>query len=110
MSRARQLLALLLLAIFVYITGGLFPAFWRNLRFQRAMETLTQTPGVLTQPAEQIRAQVLARAAEMGLPVEASNVQVEVMPRSVRIAIRYVQPVRLPGYTVKLHFAPSAGR
>jgi len=109
-SRARQFLALLLLTVFVYITVGLLPAFVRNLRLQRYVESLTHSGGIHTQNAGQIRAQVLQRAAELRLPVAASDVQVEQADHATRISIRYVVPVRLPGYTVKLHFSPSAGR
>jgi hypothetical protein len=109
-SRARQVLALLLFAVFLYLLAGLTPPFLRNLRLQRYLEALTQTPAVATQPPERTRAQVLQRAAELGLPVEASGVRVEPSGAAVRISVRYVLPVRLPGYTVKLHFSPSAGR
>jgi len=108
--RGRQVLAVLLLGVFVYITGGLFPAFWRNLRLQRYVEGLTQTPGVAAQPPDHTRAQVAARAGELGLPVSSSDVRVEAAGASVHISVRYVMEVQFPGYTVKLHFAPSAGR
>jgi hypothetical protein len=109
-SRARQLLAWVLLGIFVYVAAGLFPAFLRNLRLQRYVEALTQSGDIRTQPPERICAQVVQRAAELGLPVRASDVQVEPGDAGVRIAVRYVIPVRFPGYVVKLHFSPSAGR
>jgi hypothetical protein len=106
----RQILALVLLAVFVYISAGLLPYFLNNLRLQRFVESLTQTAGAATRPAEELRSQVVERAQELGLPVQASDVQVEVAGGAVRIAVRYVVPVDLPGYGVKLHFAPSAGR
>jgi len=37
-------------------------------------------------------------------------VQVERTTHAARVSIRYVVPVHFPGYTVKLHFSPSAGR
>ncbi len=106
----RQILALLLLVVFVYVSAGLLPYFIRNLRFQRYVENLTQSADLATQSPEQLRAQVIERARELGLPVEAGDVQVEGSGGSLRIAVRYVAPVEFPGYTVKLHFAPSAGR
>jgi hypothetical protein len=109
-NRARQLLACLLLGIFLYIVAGLTPAFLRNVRLQRYVEALTQSADARTQPAEAVRAQVVERAAQLGLPVRASDVQVERGGAGVRIAVRYVVPVRFPGYVVKLHFSPSAGR
>ena len=110
MSRLRLGLALVLLAVFVGLSGALLPYFFRNLRLQRFVENLTQSADIITQPPDRIRAQVLDRARQLGLPIEASQVQVEPAGPSVRIAVRYVVPVRVLGYTVKLHFAPSAGR
>ena len=106
----RQILALLLLVVFVYLTAGLLPYFLRNLRFQRYVENLTQTAAAATQSPEQVRTQVIEHARELGMRVEAGDVQVEGSGSGLRIAVRYVAPVEFPGYTVKLHFAPSAGR
>ena len=110
MIRVRPLLALLLLGIFVYVSAGLLPLVIRNLRLQRFVEALTQSADIRTQSPDRVRAQVVDRAAKLGLPVRASDVQVEITVTSARIAVRYVAPVDLPGYRVKLHFAPAAGR
>ena len=110
MSRARQIVALVLLAIFIYIAAGLFPAFLSNLRLQRYVEALTQSGDISTRSPDLIRSQVLQRAAELGLPIQAPDVQVERTTHAARVSIRYVVPVHFPGYTVKLHFSPSAGR
>ena len=106
----RQWLAVALLAVFLYITASLAPYFISNLRLGRYVEELTQSPGIPDRSPDEIRAQVAERARQLGLPVGASDVQVELTPATARIAVRYLVPVELPGYTVKLHFAPSAGR
>ena len=110
MSRARTLVALVLLGVFFYVTAGLLPAFLSNLRLQRYVEALTQSGTLRTQSPDQVRAQVVHRAAQLGLPVEASDVHVDSRGDAVRISVRYVAPVRFPGYVVKLHLSPSAGR
>jgi hypothetical protein len=106
----RRGLALVLLAVFVLISASLAPWFLRNLRLQQYMENLTQSAQIDTHPPEWFRSQVVERARQLGLPVEERDVQVEVSGATVRLAARYVVPVDLPGYTVKLHFAPSGGR
>jgi hypothetical protein len=52
---------------------------------------------------------VLAKAADLGLPVVADNVHIQRAPESVRIEVRYAVHVDLPLYTVDLHFYPGAG-
>ena len=103
----RQWLAVLLLGVFIYITASLAPYFIANLRLQRFVEEITRSAPAST---GQLRVQVVERARQLGLPVEANDVQVESLPTSARITVRYLVKVDLPGYTVKLHFAPSAGR
>jgi hypothetical protein len=106
----RQWLALALLGLFLYISGSLAPYFVRDLRLQRYLEEITRPVSAAQQSAGQLRTQVIERAHQLGLPVEASDVQVELSGPSVRISVRYLVRVDLPGYTVKLHFAPDAGR
>jgi hypothetical protein len=108
--RLRRGLALLLLGLFVAISGSLLPYFLRNFQLQQYMENLTQPGQIDSGSREAIRAQVVDRARELGIPVQASDVQVDVAGPTVRIAARYVVEVRWPGYRVKLHFSPSAGR
>ena len=110
MGTPRQWLAVALLAVFLYITASLAPYLISNLRLGRYVEELTQSPSTSSRSPEEVRAQVVERARQLGLPVGAKDVQVELTPTSARISVRYLVPVNLPGYTVKLHFAPSAGR
>lgn len=105
-SRLRHGLAILLLGVFLYISGSLAPSFVRNLRLQRYMENLIRSVPIETRSPDWVRAQVVERARQLGLPVEADHVHVE----GGHIQARYLVRVDLPGYTVKLHFAPSAGR
>ncbi len=105
----RQAAALLLTAAFLYICGALLPFLLRNLRLQRYVEDLTRRESAATQTLEALRTQVVERARQLDLPVQAHQVLVERAGPAVRIRVRYVVPVRLPGYEVKLHFAPSAG-
>jgi len=102
--------ALLLGAVFVYVCAGLSPYFLNNLRLQQFVEELTQRSETATRPADSVQAQVVEKAKQLGLPVEAGQVQVEVSGGSARISVRYLVEVNLPGYTVRLHFSPAAGR
>ena len=106
----RQWLALVLLGVFVALVASLLPYFVRNLRFQQAVEEIARSPEITTLGPAHTRAQVLEQARRLGLPVAASDVQVEAGGTSARISVRYVVEVAWPGYTVKLHFAPSGGR
>ncbi len=106
----RQWLAIVLLGVFFYITASLAPYFVANLRLQRYVEEITHAGDIATWPPERVRGQIVERARQLGLPVQANDVQVDTVQTSVRVTVRYLVRVDLPGYTVKLHFAPSGGR
>ena len=106
----RQWLAILLLGVFVYVMANLAPYFIANFRLGRYVEELTQSSDLRSRPPGAVQAQVAERAHQLGLPVQATDVQVELTQTAASVSVRYLVPVNLPGYTVKLHFAPSAGR
>ncbi len=105
----RQWVALVLLAAFVALLATLLPYFIRNLRFARAVEEIARSPEITALGPERARAEVLEQAKRLGLPVAASDVQVEAAGAFMHISVRYVVEVDWPGYTVKLHFAPGGG-
>jgi hypothetical protein len=110
MRHPRVWLAILLLAVFLYITGSLTPYFIANLRLQRYVVELTHSAGIAASTPAAVRAQVVERAHQLGLPVEVKDVQVDLSGSGARISVRYLVLVNLPGYTVKLHFAPGAAQ
>jgi hypothetical protein len=91
-----------LLAVFI-------PIYIHNLQLQNFVGGLTQ--GVVSQisPDAELRAQILQKAHTLGLPVTEDNVLISRSPGALRIDVRYLVPVQLPGYAVKLHFYPGAG-
>ena len=96
---------LLLLALFAV---RLLPAYLRNLEFQRALAEIVERPATRTTPDEALRAEVINRAAGLGLPVRLEDIGVKRAEGRIEIEVLYVVPVELPLYTVDLHFRPRA--
>lgn len=92
------------LAVLVYVFIALTPPYAANLRFQRYLDALVETP----QTPEIMQAAVVNHAAQLGLPVRAGDVRVSRAGKGVRVEIIYVVRVDFPLYTVDLHFHPSA--
>jgi hypothetical protein len=93
------------LVVLTVVIAVLIPPYFENMRFQRDLDDLvTQTDS-----PEILRAQVLNRAAQLGLPVQAGNVKVSRSGNGLRVEIVYIIRVDLPLYTVDLHFHPAAG-
>jgi len=85
------------------------PIYLHNLELQTFVGALTARPDNLSQTDERLRGQVLEKARVLNLPVQADNVKIVRRDSTVRIDVRYIVRVDLPGYTVDLHFYPGAG-
>ncbi len=97
------------LAAMAGLLGVFTPIYLHNLQFQHFVGTLTQGVGDQTIPDAELRGLILAEAHKLRLPVTEDNVQIFRSPGTIRIDVRYLVPVELPGYSVNLHFYPGAG-
>ena len=90
--------------------GALFlPIYVDNLKLQSYVSDLTRTLAQKPRSDQEIRADVVAKANQLNLPVKADNVHVDHSPDGIRVGVRYFVRVNIPFYTVDLHFYPGAG-
>ena len=75
------------------------------MKFQRYLDAAVDRA---TNP-DVLRAEIVNKAAQMGLPVHEGDVHVVKSGNGMRVEIVYVIRVDLPLYTVDLHFHPAAG-
>ena len=97
------------LLILVIVAVLLVPPYAANWRLQSYVNDLADDPATAKRPAEVVRAQVLNKAASLGLPLHGEDVHVGITDRAVNIDVLYIVHVDLVGYTVDLHFRPAAG-
>jgi len=97
------------LAVLGLFAAVISPIYFRNLQLQRYVAEITRPGENRTKPDDTLRALVLKKAQELDLPVKADNVRIFRSRGKLRIDVRYFVRVTLPGYTVDLHFDPSAG-
>jgi hypothetical protein len=109
LPRWRVAAALVVVAGLAVFGFKVVPIYIHNLQVQSFVGALTARSENLSQNDELLRSQVLDRARALDLPVQPGNVQVVRREGAVRIDVRYVVRVDLPGYTVDLHFYPGAG-
>jgi hypothetical protein len=87
------------------VIAALTPPYFENMEFQRYLDQTverSQSPDVLT-------ADIVNKAAQLGLPVHAGDVHVTRRGNGLHVDIIYVIRVDLGVYTVDLHFHPAAG-
>ncbi len=93
------------LVLLLVIVGALVPPYFDNMAFQRYLDSAV--PRATAQDA--LVADIVNKAAQMGLPVHATNIRVTHTGNGMHVDIVYVIRVDLPLYTVDLHFHPAAG-
>ena len=108
-TRLRQAAGVAVLAILAVLGLRLIPIYLHNRELQQFVEDVTHRAAAPTSSDDVLRSWVLAKAADLGLPVVADNVHIQRAPESVHIEVRYAVRVNLPLYTVDLHFYPGAG-
>jgi len=108
-SRWRIAAALLVVAGLGLFAARVGPIYIHNLQLQNFVGDFAAQPQNLTLADDLVRARVLERARALDLPVTPDNVKIMRGAKQMRIDVRYIVRVDLPGYTVDLHFYPGAG-
>jgi len=105
----RKIAGITVLVIFAAIGIVLIPPYVENWKLQRYVNELVDDPATAALQPEVIRAKVVSRAASLGLPVQDGDVQITRVQDAIRINVLYLVHVDVAGYTVDLHFRPTAG-
>ena len=92
------------LALLSIVGVELIPPYYQNLEFQRYVDDAVDR----AQVPDALVADVVNKAARMGLPVHEADVHVTRAGNGLRVEIIYVVRVELGLYSVDLHFHPAA--
>jgi hypothetical protein len=109
LPRWRLALAILILAVMVFVLATFAPIYFRNLQLQNYVSDVTHSVDSQSRSDDLLRTWVLNKAHQLNLPITEDNVHIVRAADGVRIDVRYFVRVNLPGYTVDLHFYPGAG-
>jgi hypothetical protein len=85
------------------------PIYFHNMQLQEFVGDVASRPGNQDRGDDLLRTWILDKAAQLELPVRSDNIRIQRSGDALRIDVRYVVRVSLPGYTVDLHFYPGAG-
>ena len=96
------------IAATIFLAFKTIPVYVNNYQLQDYLTT--QTPFWVTQhvPADSVRANVLAKAQDLDLPLAAEDVTVEANLNKVTVNVDFHVPVDLIVYTLQLHFTDSS--
>jgi hypothetical protein len=105
----RKIAGVAVLVVLLAIGGMLMPPYIQNWKLQRYVNGLVDDPATASQPSDAIRDKVVLRGGALGLPIRSGDVQVSRPANSVRIDVLYIVHFDFAGYSVDLHFRPTAG-
>ncbi len=109
-ARAPRLIAgAAVLLILIGLGVILIPPYATNWKLQNYVNALADDPSTPKQTEQAVRAQVVNKAAALGLPLSADDVHVTISQGTVRIDVLYMVQVNVIGYAVDLHFRPAGG-
>jgi hypothetical protein len=105
----RTIAGIAVLAMLVFVGVLLVPPYIENWKLQRYLNDLDADEVTARMPVDVIRANVVNKAGELGLPVHGEDVRVARSgDGALKIEVLYVVHVGMSVYTVDLHFRPAA--
>jgi hypothetical protein len=109
-ARAPRLIAgVTVLLILIVLAAFLIPPYATNWKLQSYVNDLAEDSATAKRPTDAVRAQVVSKAAALGLPVRDDDVHVAISQGLVKIDVLYIVQVNVAGYSVDLHFRPASG-
>ncbi len=100
---------LVVLALAVFISWKMIPVKVASAEMYDFMDEQAKFTSVNT-TAEEVKKNILAKAAQLKLPLDPANVTVERVGDSIRMKAEYTVPVQFPGYTYNWHFVHELDR
>jgi len=114
MGTLKALVGLLAIVGAVFCIAQVAPPLMANYSFQDDLKTEAMMAGANPQRTdEEVRTNVLRKAKEHDLPIDAKQVRVQRISTpglsAVYVEADYTVPVNLPGYSFDMHFNPTSG-
>jgi hypothetical protein len=109
-SKINLLLTLIVLAAMGITAVKVVPAYVNNYQFQDAINTEARfaESGYPKKTDDQIRQEVAKKAADLGIPADPQDIQLDMSNGNVSISLDYSVPVDLYVYQFTLQFHPHA--
>ena len=97
----RLIAAILVLAAMAVVLLTLAPVYLEDYQLRQYIRTVVRAPNT---PDETLRAEVLARARQLDLPVQPGDVQISHPDGKLKLQLKYAVQMDFPLYQVDLHF------
>ncbi len=100
----KSFIVLIIIGLAFYLLFKFFPTFWKPYEFKSTIQqeamNATSRPGY----EKELHQRLLAKAEELGLNLDPSQITVEISNQLVEIVADYYMEVKTPIYTFRRHF------
>lgn len=107
MKTVKALSGIFLLVAVLYVIWAIVPHYFNNYRFEDAIEQEARLNAYTGKSERDMRESLYKKARDLGLPLQAEQIQVLRQGGEIQIWAEYTVVVNLPGYQVVLNFRPS---
>jgi hypothetical protein len=109
-SKLSLLLTLVVVGALGFTAIKIVPVYVENYQFQDSIEAESRfaLTGYPKRSADDVRADIFKKAQEIGIPVNAEDIRVNMTNGSVEIGLDYSVPIDLKVYQFTLQFHPHA--
>lgn len=104
----RLIAAIAVLGGMATVLTALAPVYVENYQLQQYLGELARSPGSRALPDDTLRSEVVARAHQLRLPVQSTDVQVSRPQSKLQLQTKYAVQMDFALYQVDLHFHPNA--
>jgi hypothetical protein len=104
----RLVAAFLVLAAMVGVLLALAPVYFEEYELGQYIRSIVASPAAALASDESIRAQVLARARQIDLPIRANDVQISRPGNKLQVQVNVKVQMDFSLYQVDVHFHPGA--
>ncbi|HKV28806.1 MAG TPA: hypothetical protein VJN90_11100 [Candidatus Acidoferrales bacterium] len=107
-ARLKTLLAVIILGSAIFCAVRLVPPYFANYQLQDSIRQEAAYASATRKQDDDIRAEVVKKVKELGIPADNKDIQVSDVSGNVQISVDYTVPVDLAVYQLQLHFHPQA--
>lgn len=98
------IIVLIIIGFAFYLLAKFFPTFWKPYEFKSTLKQEAMSASSRPGYDKELQQRLLAKAQELGLKIDSSNLSVEIKNQRVKIVADYYMEVQTPFHTFQRHF------
>ncbi len=98
------IIVLIIIGLAFYLLAEFFPTFWKPYEFKSTLKQEAMSASSRAGYKKELQQRLIAKAQELGLKIDPSNLTIEIMNQRIRIVADYYMEVQTLFGTFHRHF------